>query len=105
MTQIWPGFGEGPVPTLVSMICNPEAVVMGFPGALANASASAMTMAASAIATAETNEAAKRRKRIRSPSLFNAGGCLAQHDWRCYPVRPRYSPAARAACEYAGRWN
>src|ERR1700735_5349713 len=35
MTQIWPGFGEAPVPTVVSMICKPEAVVvgvvMGFP--------------------------------------------------------------------------
>src|ERR1700761_2997512 len=31
MTQIWPGFGEGPVPTTVSMICKPEGVVMGFP--------------------------------------------------------------------------
>src|SRR6185437_16436331 len=31
MTQIWPGFGEAPVPTDVSMICKPEAVVMVFP--------------------------------------------------------------------------
>src|ERR1700744_4545950 len=31
MTQIWPGCGEGPVPTTVSMICKPEGVVTGFP--------------------------------------------------------------------------
>ena len=37
MTQIWPGFGEAPVPTLLSMICKPEAVVMGFPAVWADA--------------------------------------------------------------------
>src|SRR6267142_750983 len=31
MTQIWPGFGEAPVPTVLSVICKPEAVVMVFP--------------------------------------------------------------------------
>ncbi|GIQ74570.1 hypothetical protein BraRD5C2_30100 [Bradyrhizobium sp. RD5-C2] len=31
MTQVWPVFGEAPVPTLLSMIWRPEAVVMGFP--------------------------------------------------------------------------
>src|SRR5437868_7543365 len=31
MTQVWPGFGLAPVPTLLSDICKPEAVVMGFP--------------------------------------------------------------------------
>jgi hypothetical protein len=58
-----------------------------------------MMMVASAIATAETNEALKRRKRIRSPSLFNAGGCLAQPDWRCYPIGglKRQRPSTRSA--------
>ena len=37
MTQVWPGFGEAPVPTLLSMICKPEAVVMGFPAVWADA--------------------------------------------------------------------
>ena len=37
MTQIWPDFGEAPVPTLLSMICKPEAVVMGFPAVWADA--------------------------------------------------------------------
>src|SRR3954463_16818974 len=31
MTQIWPVFGVAPVPTLLSVICKPEAVVMVFP--------------------------------------------------------------------------
>jgi hypothetical protein len=31
MTQVWPGFGAAPVPTVVSMICKPDGVVMGFP--------------------------------------------------------------------------
>jgi hypothetical protein len=37
MTQVWPDFGEAPVPTWLSMICNPEAVVMGFPAVWADA--------------------------------------------------------------------
>ena len=36
MTQIWPGFGDAPVPTVVSMICKPEAVVMVFPAVWAD---------------------------------------------------------------------
>jgi len=31
MTQVCPAFGDAPVPTVESMICKPEAVVMGFP--------------------------------------------------------------------------
>src|SRR5262245_42891160 len=31
MTQVWPGRGLAPVPTWVSMICNPEGVVTVFP--------------------------------------------------------------------------
>jgi hypothetical protein len=37
MTQVWPGFGDAPVPTVLSMICKPEAVVMGFPAVWADA--------------------------------------------------------------------
>jgi hypothetical protein len=37
MTQVCPAFGEAPVPTVVSMICKPEAVVMGFPAVWADA--------------------------------------------------------------------
>jgi hypothetical protein len=55
MTQVWPGFGEAPVPTLLSMICKPEAVVMGFPAVWADAIleatgvATAAAMAANAV--------------------------------------------------------
>src|SRR6478752_4887702 len=39
MTQVWPVFGVAPVPSLLSMICKPEAVVMGFfPAVWADAS-------------------------------------------------------------------
>jgi hypothetical protein len=31
MRQVCPGFGDAPVPTTLSMICKPDAVVMGFP--------------------------------------------------------------------------
>src|SRR5208282_1966234 len=39
MTQIWPGFGEAPVPILVSMIFSPDGVVMGVPAVCAAAGA------------------------------------------------------------------
>src|SRR5712671_1476715 len=53
MTQIWPGFGVAPDPSVVSIICKPEAVVMVFPavwaeapdGARRRAPAMAMAMA------------------------------------------------------------
>src|SRR5512132_1649958 len=39
MTQVWPVFGVAPVPSLLSMICKPEAVVIGFfPAVWADAS-------------------------------------------------------------------
>src|SRR5258707_14636277 len=37
MTQIWPGFGVAPVPTVESIICKPEAVGMVFPAVWAEA--------------------------------------------------------------------
>jgi hypothetical protein len=37
MTQIWPGFGVAPAPTVESIICKPEAVVMVFPAVWAEA--------------------------------------------------------------------
>jgi hypothetical protein len=36
MTQIWPGFGDAPVPTLLSVICSPDGVVMVFPAVWAD---------------------------------------------------------------------
>src|ERR1700743_605896 len=83
MTQIWPGFGDGPVPTVVSMIRSPEAVVTAFPVPWANALAGAKTNDASAMAMAERNEIFACRKCIRLPSLFNAGGCFAPARGPC----------------------
>jgi hypothetical protein len=37
MTQVWPGFGVAPVPTVLSIICKPDAVVMVFPAVWAAA--------------------------------------------------------------------
>jgi hypothetical protein len=31
MTQVWPVFGNAPVPTLTSMIFNPSGMVVTFP--------------------------------------------------------------------------
>src|SRR5438876_8818587 len=30
MTQVWPGLGEAPVPSLLSMICQPEAALFPY---------------------------------------------------------------------------
>src|SRR5579863_9577813 len=64
MTQIWPGFGEAPVPTLLSMICKPEAVVMVFPAVWANAPDGAAERKApvTPIATATTSGRLRNRK-------------------------------------------
>jgi hypothetical protein len=37
MTHIWPDLGVAPVPTVLSMICKPDAVVMVFPAVWAAA--------------------------------------------------------------------
>src|SRR5712671_2451643 len=52
MTQIWPGFGEAPVPTLPSMICKPDGVVMGFPAVWAVAVVTLITDVETAAAMA-----------------------------------------------------
>src|ERR1700727_995214 len=53
MTQVWPGFGEAPVPTVVSMICRPEAVVMVFPAVWAAAVEGTKAAATNIAATIE----------------------------------------------------
>src|SRR6267378_329248 len=65
MTQIWPGFGVAPVPTVESIICKPEAVVMVFPvvwAAAPDGAAKRKTPAAPA-ATAKAMERLRNRKR------------------------------------------
>src|SRR5712671_4194552 len=52
MTQIWPGFGVAPVPTVESIICKPEAVVMVFPEVWAEAPDGARRTPAMAMAMA-----------------------------------------------------
>src|SRR6266850_7535786 len=61
MTQVWPDFGDAPVPTLLSMICNPEAVVMGFPAVWADA----IRGTAIGVATAATTVANAVRMIVR----------------------------------------
>src|SRR5580704_3824093 len=64
MTQIWPGLGVAPVPTLVSVICKPDAVVMGFPAACAIAVVGEPTtnMPAVAVTRASATRAPARGK-------------------------------------------
>src|SRR5690242_4496386 len=89
------------------MICSPEAVVMGFPAAGAIPWAStpdgANVSVASAIAMAEQNEIAAYRTCIRSPSLFDAGGCLAQGARPYHPVCCEYvqQPVLRSRASHA----
>src|SRR3984957_6369282 len=83
MTQVWPGFGEAPVPTVVSIICKPEAVVMVFPGVWANAVAGTNAAAANIAATIEI--ITRWRRRIRHLPLNRSGRCLAQQGWRGQP--------------------
>jgi hypothetical protein len=52
MTQIWPDFGEAPEPTVLSDICNPDAVVMVFPAVWA---AAMVGQAAPAVARANAD--------------------------------------------------
>src|SRR5258705_11975711 len=61
MTQVWPDFGVAPVATLLSMICNPEAVVMGFPAVWADA----IRGTAIGVATAATTVANAVRMIVR----------------------------------------
>jgi len=65
MTQVWPDFGEAPVPTLLSIICKPEAVVMGFPAVWAEAILMALGVATAAAAAAHAvRMIVRREKRI-----------------------------------------
>ena len=65
MTQVWPDVGEAPVPTLLSMICKPEAVVMGFPAVWADAVLTAAGVAtAAAMAAKAVRKIVRREKRI-----------------------------------------
>src|SRR5882724_5308874 len=66
MTQVWPVFGVAPVPSLLSMICKPEAVVMGFfPTVWADASWAAIGVeTAAAMAARAVRIIVRREDRI-----------------------------------------
>src|ERR1700720_2947128 len=76
MTQIWPGFGVAPVPTVKSIICKPEGVVMVFPAVWAaamvgtHANGTATTVIAIA---ASIGSLARLRRRIWAPSVLRIG--------------------------------
>src|SRR5580692_12648991 len=91
MTQIWPGFGEAPVPTLLSIICKPEAVVMVFPAVWAAAVVvidAGMAKTAIEIA-ASIGIVACGKRRILGYLLYGSDACLAQCHRRCQPANPR----------------
>jgi hypothetical protein len=70
MTQVWPGFGEAPVPTVLSMICKPDAVVMAFPALWADAVVAIITgdETAAAIAAKAVLMILRREDRILNTS-------------------------------------
>src|ERR1700730_5551256 len=113
MTQIWPGFGVAPVPTVESIICRPEAVVMVFPAVWAAAMVGAHTngMATNVIAIAASIGIFARRSRRmlgtfryeRSVSSAPRPGLLAQ--WRTQMLSFRDSalaPDLRCAIAHRG---
>src|ERR1700675_4399096 len=101
MTQVWPGFGDAPVPGVVSMICKPEGVVMVFPAVCAAAVVGTHACdAAKTVITIAANigSLACWRRRIVGTFRFGSEACLAQRDWCCYPFtavipgRPKGEP-------------
>jgi hypothetical protein len=73
MTQIWPDFGEAPVPTLLSITCKPEAVVMGFPAVWADAVAAMRGEATAAVKAANAVWMIVRRKIASCEPLWRDG--------------------------------
>src|ERR1700704_4382310 len=88
MTQIWPDLGVAPVPTVLSIICKPDAVVMVFPAVWAAAMVGTHIDEApmTAIASADSIEIlASFGRRISRHLSFEIGTCLAQPRRRCHP--------------------
>src|SRR5438445_13459105 len=84
MTQIWPDFGEAPVPTLLSTICKPEAVVMGFPAVWADAIVETIDVEAAAAAAANAVWMIVRREDLIWRESFS---------WRQASVAAQYPSA------------
>src|SRR3982074_2084048 len=90
MTHIWPDLGVAPVPTVLSMICKPDAVVMVFPAVWAAAMGGTHIDEApmTAIVTADSIEIlASFGRRISRHLSFEIETYLAQPRRRCHPVR------------------
>src|SRR5882757_139516 len=91
MTQVCPDFGVAPVPTVLSVICKPEAVVMVFPAVWAAAMVGTQTndTTANVIAVAAIDIPARWRRRIPEHLPFRMGSCLAQCHRRFHPFGAR----------------
>jgi hypothetical protein len=72
MTQVWPVCGDAPVPTWVSMICKPDAVVvMGFPALCAVAGVGLSRVMLAPIAVAASIANVSRRVTLRIVFLLD----------------------------------
>jgi hypothetical protein len=91
MTQIWPGFGVAPVPTVLSVICKPDGVVMVFPAvwAAAMVGTHGNDIATIVIAAAAIDIPARWRCRIPEYFPFRMARCLAQRHRRFHPFGAR----------------
>src|ERR1700730_16974548 len=110
MTQVWPGFGEAPVPTVVSIICKPEAVVMGFPavwaaamvGTKANGAATIIIAIAASIGIFACLKRILGTFRLRIGSVSSATGAALKARRRI-AVIPGWSEGPDLRCAIAHR--
>src|SRR5512137_2822909 len=87
MTQIWPGFGDAPVPAVVSIICKPEGVVMVFPAVWAAAMVGTQANGTAAIViaiAASIGIFADLRRRIGAPSGSRIGSVSSATSCRSH---------------------
>src|SRR5665647_3160390 len=76
MTQVWPRFGVAPVPSTVSVICSPDAVVMVF---FAVVCAVAGVSEPAAIAPTAASRAIALSRRESSIQISSKCGCRLKH--------------------------
>src|SRR5205807_3514117 len=112
MTQIWPGFGVAPVPTVLSMICRPDAVVMVFPAVWADAPDGARRSAPATAMARAIGKIRNWKRRILLASLLTGrevtceDGCglstnsdLQQKSGLAPPRMLRRHPEAQDDCQ------
>src|SRR5882757_9982134 len=99
MTQIWPDFGDAPVPTLLSVVCKPEAVVMGFPAvwAIAGSNEASKMTAVDAV----SNENTARAPAVGKFGIFSP--CCDGSVFLAHAPRDRLEPASRQRTAVACR--